>query len=192
LAKDFSLCTDRLILRSWQESDLAPFAALNADPRVMEFFPNVLTREESDFFAAKISQRIDENGFGLWAVEVRGGAPFIGFVGLSQPRFETSFTPCIEVGWRLAYDHWGRGYATDAATAALNDGFHRLKVAEILSFTSQQNQRSQRVMKKLGMVHALTDDFDHPEIPAGHPLRPHVLYRLSRAAWASQSATVQR
>jgi RimJ/RimL family protein N-acetyltransferase len=185
---DFSLQTERLILRSWQETDRAPFAALNADPRVMEYFPSVLAREESDLFAAKISQRIDENGFGLWAIEVRGGAPFIGFVGLSRPRFETAFTPGIEVGWRLAYDHWGRGYATEAATAALDDAFHRFNLDEILSFTSRQNQRSQRVMEKLGMTHDPVDDFDHPEIPDGHPLRRHVLYRLSRAAWTSLSA----
>ena len=185
---DFSLQTERLILRSWHDTDRAPFAALNADPRVMEYFPSVLAREESDLFAAKISQRIDENGFGLWAIEVRGGAPFIGFVGLSRPRFETAFTPCIEVGWRLAYDHWGRGYATEAATAALDDAFHRFNLDEILSFTSRQNQRSQRVMEKLGMTHDPVDDFDHPEIPDGHPLRRHVLYRLSRAAWTSLSA----
>jgi RimJ/RimL family protein N-acetyltransferase len=184
---DFSLQTDRLILRSWRQADLTPFAALNADHRVMEYFPSVLTREESDFFAAKISQRIQENGFGLWAVEVRGGAPFIGFVGLSQPRFETSFTPCVEVGWRLAYDHWGRGYATEAATSAIDDAFDRFDVDEILSFTSRQNQRSQRVMEKLGMTHAPADDFDHPEIPNGDPLRRHVLYRLSRANWQSVS-----
>jgi RimJ/RimL family protein N-acetyltransferase len=184
---DLSLQTDRLILRSWREADLLPFAALNADHRVMEFFPSVLTLDESDFLGAKISQRIRENGFGLWAVEVRGGAPFVGFVGLSRPRFEAAFTPCVEVGWRLAYEHWGHGFATEAAIAALDDAFHRLDIAEILSFTSRQNQRSQRVMEKLGMSHDPSDDFDHPEIPDGHPLRPHVLFRLSRATWQSNS-----
>jgi RimJ/RimL family protein N-acetyltransferase len=188
ITKDFALHTDRLILRSWRESDLEPFAALNADPRVMQYFPSVLTRAESDFLAEKISERIEQHRFGLWAVELRTGAPFIGFVGLAIPRFEASFTPCIEVGWRLAYEHWGHGYATEAATGALDDAFGRFDFEEIVSFTTQQNWRSRRVMEKLGMTHSLTDDFDHPEIPEPHPLRRHVLYRLSRNTWQSVSS----
>lgn len=183
----FALNTDRLILRSWRETDLAPFAALNADPRVMEYLPKVLSREESDIVAARITHDINQRGFGLWAVEVPDVAPFIGFVGLATPRFDAPFTPCIEIGWRIAYDHWGRGYATEAATAALNDGFERLNVEEILSFTVPKNHRSRRVMEKLGMTRSPADDFDHPNLPVSHPLRLHVLYRLSRKTWQSVS-----
>jgi RimJ/RimL family protein N-acetyltransferase len=183
----FVLETDRLLLRSWRETDLEPFAAINADPRVMEYFPSPLTRAESDFLADKISERIQKSGFGLWAVEERGGAPFIGFVGLAVPLFEAAFTPCVEVGWRLAYAHWGRGYAPEAAAAALDDAFGRLDLQEIVSFTTQHNQRSRRVMEKLGMTHSLADDFDHPELSCDHPLLRHVLYRLSRKSWLTAS-----
>ncbi len=187
MAERFALHTERLILRSWRDSDLEPFAALNADPRVMEYFPSALARAESDFLANRISERIQQHGFDLWAVEVRDGAPFIGFVGLAVPRFEAAFTPCVEVGWRLAYEHWGYGYATEAATAALNDAFQRFDFEEVVSFTTQHNQRSRRVMEKLGMSRSPADDFDHPEMPQAHPLRRHVLYRLSRKSWRAAS-----
>ena len=172
--------SERLLLRRWRRSDLAPFAALNADPRVMRYFPATLSRAESDAFADGIEDHFAEKGFGLWAVEVPGGAPFIGFVGLSVPRFEASFTPCVEIGWRLAAEHWGRGYAPEAARAALAFGFDTLALREILSFTAMANQPSRRVMEKLGMTHDPADDFDHPALPEGHALRRHVLYRLSR------------
>jgi RimJ/RimL family protein N-acetyltransferase len=180
---EFALYTRRLILRPWRETDLAPFAALNADPRVMEYFPKPLSRDESDRRAEQISQYITQHGCGLWAVEVPRIAPFIGFAGISTSRFEATFTPCIEVGWRLAFDFWNRGYATEAASAALDDAFARLDVDEIVSFTSWQNRRSRRVMEKLGMTHSPAEDFDHPNVPEGHPLRRHVLYRLARDAW---------
>jgi RimJ/RimL family protein N-acetyltransferase len=172
--------TERLLLRRWRPSDLAPFAALNADPRVMRFFPATLSRAESDAFAEQIEEHFAEHDFGLWAVEAPGLAPFIGFVGLSVPRFEASFTPCVEVGWRLAAEHWGRGYAPEAARAALAFGFDTLGLREILSFTTVVNQPSRRVMEKLGMTHDPSDDFDHPALPEGHNLRRHVLYRVAR------------
>ena len=136
--------TARLRLRPWRDADLEPFAALNADPRVMEFFPNLLSREESDVRAARIRNNFDRDGYGLWAVEVPEVAPFIGFVGLSATPFEAHFTPCVEIGWRLACEHWGRGYASEAATAALDFGFGELGLAEIVSFTSTVNHRSMR------------------------------------------------
>jgi RimJ/RimL family protein N-acetyltransferase len=146
----------------------------------MEFFPKPLERAESDALAARICDHFTRHGFGLWAVEVPGIADFIGFVGLSVPRFQAHFTPCVEVGWRLAHEHWGRGYATDAARAALDFGFRRLALEEIVSFTVPANQRSRRVMERIGMTRTPADDFDHPALPEAHPLRPHVLYRANR------------
>lgn len=172
-----TLTTRRLNLRNWRESDLPAFAALNADPRVMEFLPKVLAREESDALAGRIVENLARDEFGLWAVEVPGVAPFIGFVGLNVPTFEAHFTPCVEVGWRLAHEHWGKGYATEAATAVLHHGFDKLGLKEIVSFTVTANVRSRRVMERIGMTYSPADDFDHPKLPEGHPLRPHVLYR---------------
>lgn len=172
--------TERLILRPWREADREPFFALNSDPRVMEHFPALQTRAQSDAGAARLSAFIDENGWGLWATEVIGGAPFIGFIGLQRPRFEAHFTPCVEIGWRLAFEHWNRGYATEGARAALRFGFDELRLDEIISNAVVANERSRNVMRKLGMHHDPADDFDHPLIPAGHRTRRHVLYRLSR------------
>ena len=142
-----ALTTQRLVLRPWRDGDVPAFAALNADARVMEFFPKRLEREESDAHAAAIRQRMEQRGFGLWAVEVPGVAEFIGFVGLSVPSFESHFTPCVEVGWRLAFEHWGRGYATEAARASLAFGFERLGLEEIVSLTVPANVRSRHVME---------------------------------------------
>lgn len=166
------------MLRRWREDDKEPFAALNADPVVMEHFPATLSREDSDALAERIEAGFDEHGFGLWAVEADG--EFIGFTGLSVPRFTAPFTPCVEIGWRLARSAWGRGYATEAARASLEDGFGRAGLTEVVSFTAVQNVRSQAVMGRLGMTHDPADDFDHPALPAGHPLRRHVLYRIRR------------
>ena len=178
-----TLHTRRLILRPWREADLGPFAAMNADPAVMEFFPRPLDREESDLAVARIREHFDRHGFGPWAVEVPGIADFIGFVGLAVvSRFEAPFTPAVEVGWRLARAHWGRGYATEAARAALAFGFDELELDEIVSFTVPANVRSRAVMERLGMTHSPDDDFDHPAIPEGHPMRRHVLYRARRSA----------
>ena len=172
------LVTPRLRLRAWTAGDRGPFAALNADPRVMEFFPSVLRPAESDAFADRIARHIDEHGWGLWAVEISGGAPFAGYIGLATPRFESHFTPAVEIGWRLAREHWGHGYATEGARAALSFGFGTLKLTEIVSFTVPANVRSRRVMERLGMTRDLGDDFDHPGLPVEHPLRRHVLYRI--------------
>ena len=175
-----ALRTERLILRDWRDEDLAPFAALNADPAVMELLPSVLSRPESDALAARIRAELAERGFGLWAVEAPGVAPFIGFTGLSVPRFEAHFTPCVEIGWRIAQEHWGRGYAPEAAGAALAHAFDGLGLDEVVSFTSVGNLRSRRVMEKLGMTHDQDGDFDHPNLAPGSPLRRHVLYRIRR------------
>jgi RimJ/RimL family protein N-acetyltransferase len=172
--------TFRLLLRPWRDEDLPAFAAMNADPRVMEFFPRPLDRAESDARAARIRDHFARHGFGLWAVEVPGVADFIGFVGLSVPDFEMPFMPCVEVGWRLAHEHWGQGYATEAARAALDFGFRRLALDEIVSFTVPANRRSRGVMERIGMTRTPADDFDHPALPEGHPLRRHVLYRAIR------------
>jgi RimJ/RimL family protein N-acetyltransferase len=174
--------THRLRLRRWLPADRAPFAALNADPRVVEFLPKALSREESDAVVERIEAHFARHGFGLWAVEIKGPAAFAGFVGLSVPTFSAPFTPCVEIGWRLAAEHWGQGYATEGARAALAFGFERLRLDEIVSFTVPDNLRSRRVMERLGMFRDVSGDFEHPLLPAGHPLRPHVLYRLGRGA----------
>jgi len=185
-----TLRTERLLLRPWQDEDLAPFAAMSADPRVMEYFPALLTREESDALAARCQARLEEQGFGLWAVEIPGVAPFAGCVGLAVPVFEAPFTPCVEVGWRMAHAHWGHGFATEAARAAVAFGFRSLGLDEVLAFTVPMNRRSRRVMERLGMAHDPHADFDHPSVPEGHRLRRHVLYRLTRDAWAAQQTTI--
>ena len=149
----------------------------------MEHFPRVKSRAESDAVADLIEAEFEAHGYGLWAVEVPGEASFIGFVGLSVPNFEAPFMPAVEVGWRLDQANWGRGYATEAARAAVADGFRRVGLAEIVSFTVPANVRSRRVMERLGMTHDPVDDFEHPRIPERHRLRHHVLYRLSRDRW---------
>jgi len=169
--------TERLRLRAWRDEDLEPFAALNADPEVMAEFPAPLTRDQSDALAARIRAHLEAEGWGLWAVEVKGKSPYIGCVGLSVPRFEAHFTPCVEIAWRLARSAWGRGYATEGARAALAFGFETLGLDEIVSFTATTNVRSYRVMERLGFTHDPADDFDHPILPAGHRLERHVLYR---------------
>lgn len=180
-----TLSGDRVRLRRWRDEDRAAFAALNADPRVMEFFPNRPTRAESDAAIDYIERHIDERGFGFWAIEVPGVAPFIGFTGLAVPRFSAHFTPCVEIGWRLAFAHWGHGYATEAARLALSYGFGTAALSEIVSFTAEANLRSRAVMERLGMRRDPAEDFDHPSIPEHHPLRRHVLYRLDAASCPS-------
>jgi ribosomal-protein-alanine N-acetyltransferase len=179
------LPTSRLLLRRWTDADLPAFAALNADPQVMEHFPKPLDRAESDTVAARIRAHFDDRGYGLWAVSVVDGAPFIGFVGLNVPAFQAAFTPCVEIGWRLAQEHWGHGYASEAARAALQFGFDELQLDEIVSFTVPANVRSRGVMQRIGMRYSPEDDFEHPVLPVGHPLRPHVFYRLRRAEWTA-------
>jgi RimJ/RimL family protein N-acetyltransferase len=179
-SSDTVLRTPRLILRRWCDADRAPFAALNADPEVMAHFPAPLTPAESDALAGRIEAHLADRGFGLWAVEVPGVAAFAGYVGLAVPTFDAPFTPCVEIGWRLARAHWGHGYATEAGRAVLGYAWGVLALDEVVSFTTVGNSRSRAVMTRLGMRHDPADDFDHPRLPVGHPQRRHVLYRLSR------------
>jgi len=171
--------TPRLRLRQWREADRAPFAALNADPAVMEFFPAPLERAASDAMVDSFSAQIAERGWSNWAVEVRDSGAFIGFVGLTIPRRVLPCSPCVEIGWRLARAHWGQGYASEAAREVLAVGFDRIGLAEIVSLTALLNLRSRAVMERIGMTNA-NADFEHPAVPEGHPLRPHCLYRVRR------------
>jgi len=177
--------TARLSLRGWRASDRLPFALMNADPRVMEFMPACLSPAESDAFAERIQAQFEQRGFGLYAAELRQEHRFIGFIGLSVPNFDTHFTPCVEIGWRLAAAYWGRGLATEGARAVAAHAFESLRIKELVSFTVPMNTPSRRVMEKLGMSHNPSDDFDHPKLPHGHPLRRHVLYRLLANAASS-------
>jgi RimJ/RimL family protein N-acetyltransferase len=174
--------TDRLHLRGWRDSDREPFARINRDPVVMEFFPAPLSAYESSALFDRIDAHFVQHGFGLWAAELRETADFVGYIGLAVPRFVAAFTPCVEIGWRLDAAHWGKGLATEGARAVARHAFNVLLLDELVSLTVPANVRSRRVMEKLGMTHDPRDDFDHPMMPAGHPLRRHVLYRLKRAA----------
>jgi len=172
--------TERLILRRWLPGDRQPFAQLNADPRVTEFLAETLSTADSDALAARIESHFNLHGFGLCAVEYRVDGSFIGFIGLAIPTFQSHFTPCVEIGWRLSADHWGLGLATEGAREMTRYAFEELGLKELVSFTATTNMRSRRVMEKLGMTHETSDDFDHPRLPVGHPLRRQVLYRLQR------------
>lgn len=176
--------TPRLVLREWEETDKEPFARMNADPQVMRYFNSVLSRAESDQFIDRMQEHFRIHGFSFWAVTLKEGGALIGLAGLARPRFEAHFTPCVEIGWRFAPDHWGKGYATEAARAAMAEGFSRFRCTEIVSFTAQDNAPSRRVMERLGMQRDASDDFDHPGLPEGHALRRHVLYRMPQDRWA--------
>ena len=180
---DIVASTERLVLRHWRKEDREPFARLNADARVMEFMPGLLSREESDGLVDQIETHFRAHGFGLCAAELRRDHSLIGFVGLAVPAFECSFTPCIEIGWRLAAGHWGQGLATEGAREMVRYAFEGIGIKALVSFTVPGNVRSRRVMEKLGMTHDPADDFDHPKLPEGHPLRRHVLYRLEGSEW---------
>ncbi len=170
------LVTPRLLLRQWRPSDLEPFAAMNADAEVMRYYPSAWNRAQSDAFAQRVMRLIDERGWGFWAVEERASGHFIGFVGLHVPSGDLPFSPCLEVGWRLAKSYWGLGYATEAAQSAIAFGFQHLHLAEIVAFTAVANQKSRAVMERLGMRR--DSEFDHPLVPVESGLRRHVLYRL--------------
>lgn len=174
------LRTDRLTLRRWLDSDLEPWAAMNADPEVREHLGDPLTREQSDASVARFQADFDRRGYGWWAVEVRSTGEFIGFAGLDQVDDDMPFTG-VEIGWRLARPAWGQGYATEAARAVLAHGFDTLGLSEILAVTTATNHRSQAVMRRIGMTRDPADDFDDPTAPEG-PLRPNVLYRITRGA----------
>lgn len=179
--------TERLRLRQWCAADREPFAVLNADSKVMEFYPAPLGRAESDAMANRCQALIAERGWGFWAVETKDTQEFIGFVGLHTPAHELPFSPCVEVGWRLAAMHWGKGFATEASRGALHIGFERLGLPEIVSFTSVGNIRSRAVMQRLGM-RQVEETFEHPAIQVGSSLRKHYLYRLSRSQWLANAA----
>lgn len=182
------LQTERLLMRRWRASDREPFAAINADERVMELMPSTLTRAESDAYVDSIEAHFDEHGFGLWALELRDGGELIGLTGLNTVAFDAHFTPAVEIGWRLAHSAWGCGYASEAARAALRVGFEQARLPEIVSMTTELNVRSQAVMERIGMSRDPADDFVHPLARPAH-LRRHVLYRLSVEARRSAAGT---
>lgn len=175
------LSTPRLHLRQWLPEDFAPFAALNADPQVMACFPSPLTPSQSDDLAARIQGNIARDGWGFWALELKATGAFIGFTGLNRPD-GLPFSPCVEVGWRLAAAHWGKGLATEAASAALDFAFNQLAETRVVAFTATTNRRSQAVMARLGMTDT-GENFDHPSVPEDSPLREHLLFRISAGVW---------
>jgi RimJ/RimL family protein N-acetyltransferase len=181
-----TLSTPRLLLRPWRDADDDAFAAMFEDPAVMEFLP-ATSRAEIDAFILRIKQHFADHGYGLWAVELPNVAPFVGYIGLSIPRFDAHFMPAVEVGWRLASAHWSKGYATEGAKPALDAGFTQFGLKEIVSFTVPANRRSIHVMQRIGMQRDPAGDFDHPRLPDGSPLKRHVLYRISRARWEEMS-----
>lgn len=184
-----TLRTERLLLRRWTDADREPFAAMNADPAVMRHMQGPMTRERSDDFIDRIEAHWEDRGWGLWAAEVPGSAPFVGYVGLWPAEY---LAPgMVEVGWRLMSEHWGQGYATEAAHAALRLGFNDAGLAEIVSFTVPQNVRSWRVMERIGLIRDPSGDFDHPRVdPVAYPqLVRHVFYRLSREEWRQRHFT---
>lgn len=173
----------RLLLRQWRDDDLPAFAEMCADPQVMRYFPGPLSRLDSAALIGRIRGHFAEYGFGFWALERKDTGAFIGLTGLAQVGFEAPFTPAVEIGWRLAHEHWGLGYASEAAWTALRCGFDRLALDQVVAFTAENNLPSQKVMQAIGMQHDPAGDFEHPKLPVDHPLRKHVLYRITRAQW---------
>lgn len=169
--------TERLLLRRWKKEDIEPFSSLNSDPKVMEFFPALLNRTETEAMIKTIEERIEQHGFGFWATELKESHQFIGFIGLNIPGYALPFSPCVEIGWRLASQFWGKGFAQEGARAALKYGFNKMGLEEIVSFTTVANLRSRHVMERIGMTYDPHGDFDHPKLADGHPLRRHVLFR---------------
>ena len=170
--------TERLVLRGWRDDDRDAWAAMNADPVVMRYFPHPLTREQADAMVDRVNATLEAQGWGLWALERVDTGELIGFTGLAVPGHDLPFRPCVEVGWRVARSAWGRGFATEAAREALRVGFDEVGLAEVVSFTSVLNTPSRAVMERVGMTRDPAGDFEHPAVPEGHPLRPHVLYRI--------------
>ena len=182
-----TLHTPRLTLREWRDADVDSFAAMFDDPKVMEFLLPAPNRAAIEAIVGRVRAHFGQHGFGWWAAELKATGQFIGFIGLSHVPFEAHFTPAVEIGWRLASEHWGKGYATEGAKTALDFGFTRLGLREIVSFTVSANRRSWHVMQRIGMTHNQADDFDHPRLAEGDPLRRHVLHRISRARWVEMS-----
>ena len=182
-----SIETSRLVLRHWQAGDLEPFHQLNSDPNVMRYFPATLSKQESDSIAERLSQIIEKKGWGFWAVELKGTNEFIGFVGLlSQDKSAIPETPFVEIGWRLSYAHWGKGYASEAAHACLKFAFEQLTLDAVYAFTALPNKPSRKVMERLGM-HNTRQDFDHPSLAKGHVLERHCLYKITSDQWSLTS-----
>lgn len=173
----------RLVMRQWRNDDLPAFAEMCADPQVMRYFPEPLSRLESAAMIGRMRGHFAELGFGLWALERKDTGDFIGFTGLMVVGFDAHFTPAVEIAWRLAREHWGLGFASEAAWTALRCGFEQLELDEIVSLTAANNEPSQKVMQAIGMQRNQGDDFEHPNLPHDHPLQPHVLYRITRAQW---------
>ena len=181
------LVTARLRLRQWRESDREPFAAMNADPAVMEFFPALQSRQSSNASIDLWQSQFSSQGWSDWAVELLDSGQFVGFVGLTVPRRVLPFSPCVEIGWRLAKSAWGHGFATEGGRAVLQVAFERIGLSEVVSFTALGNLRSRAVMERLGLRNAM-QDFEHPGVPEHHALRPHCLYRVTRKQWAENVA----
>ena len=184
MAGGMVMVTERLRLRNWRADDLDRLAAMNADEDVMRYFPDRPDRKQSVAMMVRIIASFERHGFGFWVLEQSDDNAFTGFAGLLRPAFHAHFTPCVEVGWRLARSAWGRGYATEAGRASLAFAFDQLGLDEVVSMAVVDNMPSRQVMERLGMTRRPEDDFGHPKLPFDHPLRPHVLYRLSRKAWA--------
>ncbi len=178
--------TTRLILRPWRPSDLTPFAVMGQDPLVMEFFPELLTQEETSASIERIQSTFVAHGFCFYACELKESGEFIGFIGLSVPNFTAHFTPCVEIGWRIASSHWGHGYATEGALKCLEIGFNEFHLNEIVSIAVKGNYKSIKVMQKLGMVREIKGDFQHPKLAMEHPLSLHVLYKINQEQWRHQ------
>jgi len=171
--------TKRLILRQWREEDYEPFARLNADPKVMEYFPSVLTKNESDTLASTLKALISKRGWGFWVIEEKETGLFVGALGLHKPTEKLPFLPCVEIGWRLAHEHWGKRYATEAGEEVLRYAFEVLEIEEVVSFTAVVNKRSSALMERLGMQNTY-ENFEHSALPKGHRLREHVLYKITK------------
>lgn len=180
-----TLQTDRLILRQWTAQDRVQFAKINSDPEVMKYYPETLSSEASNAMADKIEDLINTQGWGFWALELKQDSKFIGFTGLHKPHYELPITPCVEIGWRLAKEHWGKGYATEAGRAALNTAFSTLQLPEVYSFATITNSLSIAVMQRLNMKN-MHSNFDHPVMPSTSPLKEHCLYKISHSQWAKQ------
>jgi RimJ/RimL family protein N-acetyltransferase len=191
LAEIMELKTERLLLRQWRKEDMPEFAELNADPEVMEFYPELLSPQESNAGVEKFKSLISKNGWGFWAVESTPGRSFIGLVGLHRPTYKLPFGPCIEIGWRLARAYWGKGYATEAAGACLNFAFDELDLSEVYAFTSVPNMKSRAVMERLEMVN-IEANFDHPMMPHNSPLREHVVYKIKKQQWQFKQSAITR
>lgn len=189
MTKTVFLETERLLLRAWQDEDMDPFAELCADPEVMRYFPEPLTREKSEAMVSRCRSKQEKQGFCMAPVEVKLSGEFLGFAGLNRPDYgkPLPFDPCVEIGWRLKRSAWGKGYASEAARAWLRFGFETIGLEEIVAFTIPANIPSQKVMERIGMTRDPVGDFLHPALPEDHPVAPHVLYRLSKEDWQRPS-----